>query len=74
MHVSRTTSVREIIEADKRTLPVFEKHGVSVDLECPDAVLDFPIEDCESMCHIDDVDALVRELNELFAQLESVES
>lgn len=46
---------------------VFEKHGVCVEYECPEAILDFPIEDCQDMCHIDDIDALVEDLNKLFA-------
>jgi hypothetical protein len=66
MLVTRETTVCEVIEADKGSLEVFEKHGVSVEYECPEAVLDFPIEDCEDMCHIDDVDALIADLNAFF--------
>jgi hypothetical protein len=66
MLVTRETTVSDVIEADKGCLEVFERHGVSVEYECPEAVLDFPIEDCEDMCRIDDVDALVADLNAFF--------
>lgn len=65
MNICRNTSVREIIETYPLSLEVFEKHGVVVEHECPDAVLDFELEDCESMCHIEDIDALISDLNEL---------
>jgi hypothetical protein len=64
--ITRETTVSEIIEADAGALEVFEKHGVSVEYECPEAILDFPIEDCEDMCHIDNVDALIADLNAFF--------
>ncbi|MBK9143465.1 MAG: hypothetical protein IPM23_13260 [Candidatus Melainabacteria bacterium] len=63
MIVTRNTTVREVIETNRDALAIFEKHGVCVEDECPDAVLDFEIEDCEDMCHIDDIDQLVADLN-----------
>lgn len=67
MQVTLNTSVREVIETNKEALEIFDKHGVCVEYECPDTILDFEIADCESMCHIDDVDALVEELNQFFS-------
>lgn len=66
MNVTRNTTVREVVEHDENVLQIFEKHGVCVEYECPDAVLDFEIEDCEDMCHIDDIDQLVVDLNLFF--------
>lgn len=66
MKVERSTTVREVIELNENVLEIFEKHGVCVEDECPDAILDFEIEDCESMCHIDDIDQLVTDLNLFF--------
>lgn len=66
MQITRNTTVREVIDSDSASLEIFDKHGVCVEHECPDGVLDFQIEDCEDMCHIDDIDELVRDLNEYF--------
>lgn len=66
MIVTRNTTVREVIDSNRDALEIFEKHGVCVEDECPDAVLDFEIEDCEDMCHIDDIDQLVADLNSFF--------
>lgn len=68
MLVTRETTVADVIATDKQALDVFEKHGVCVQYECPEALLDFAIEDCEDMCHIDDVDALVADLNQFFQE------
>ncbi|MGD9679828.1 MAG: hypothetical protein AB7W16_01475 [Candidatus Obscuribacterales bacterium] len=66
MQITRQTSVQDAIHMSEGAAAVFEKHGVCVEYECPEAILDFPIEDCQDMCHIDDIDALVEDLNKLF--------
>lgn len=66
MNVTRNTTVREVVELNENVLQIFERHGVCVEDECPDAVLDFEIEDCEDMCHIDDIEQLVTDLNLFF--------
>ena len=70
MQVTRETTVREVMEKNEKVLEIFDQHGVCVEHECPDGVLDFPIEDCEDMCHIDDIDGLVAELNKFFEEEE----
>lgn len=67
MLITRETTVREVIDKNAEALKIFDKHGVCVEYECPDAILDFEIQLCEDMCHIDDIDQLVAELNEFFA-------
>jgi len=62
MDITPKTTVREILDKRPDALSVFAKHGVEVEAECPDAILDFPLEDCESCCHIDDLNALIQEL------------
>lgn len=66
MQITKDTTVKEVLDARPDALSVFSRHGVEVDLECPETILDFPLADCESVCHIDDVDALVQELNAFF--------
>jgi hypothetical protein len=41
---------------------VFEDHGVDVPLECDESILDTELAICDSMCHIDDLDALMKDL------------
>lgn len=67
MNITRETTVKEVLEARPDALSVFSKYGVEVDVECPEAIMDFPLSDCESICHIDNVDVLIKELNEFFA-------
>lgn len=71
MLVTRETTVREVVDENSETLKIFDRHGVCVESECPDAILDFEIQLCEDMCHIDDIDQLVSDLNELFANTAS---
>ena len=70
MNVSLNTTVREIIENHRDSLEIFEKHGVCVEDECPDGILDFELADCEGMCHIDDINQLVEDLNGFLAAKE----
>ncbi len=39
-----------------------------VPFECDESILDTELEQCESMCHIDDIDALITDLQKLFDQ------
>ncbi len=67
MNITRDTTVKEILDARPDALSVFSRFGVEVESECPEAIMDFPLSDCESVCHIDDVDVLIKELSEFFA-------
>lgn len=67
MQVTPQTIVADLLNEHPGTKDVFEKHGIEVDYEC-DAVLDFALEDCETMCHIDDLDALIADLNAYLAK------
>ena len=66
MIVTTSTSVQEILDARPDALTVFQKHGVDVPSECPDCILDSELELCESMCHIEDLPALVADLQKFF--------
>ena len=75
MIITRKTTVKEILEAAPDAVKVFEKHGVDVPLECDKSVHEcgLHISDgmshipCDSMCHIDNVDALIVDLQKYFA-------
>jgi len=41
---------------------IFEQHGVDVPLECDESILDTELALCDSMCHIDDLDSLMKDL------------
>lgn len=66
MIITRSTTVKEILEARPDALAVFLKHEVDVPLECDESVHDCELDICESMCHIADVDALIIDLQALF--------
>ena len=62
MQVTAETTVKSILDQYPEAVKVFEKHGVYVPLECDESVLDTELAICDSMCHIDDLDALMRDL------------
>lgn len=66
MIITRNTTVKEIMKARPDALQVFLKHEVDVPLECDESIQDCNLELCDSMCHIDDVDALIRDLQKFF--------
>ncbi|MGE5589932.1 MAG: disulfide oxidoreductase [Bacillota bacterium] len=65
MLITRGTTVEEALAAHPGAADVFESHGCCVADECPEDVLGQAIEDAEYLCHLDDLDALVRDLNAL---------
>jgi hypothetical protein len=67
MIITRNTTVKEIMEARPDAASVFLKHGVDVPLECDESIQDCELELCDSMCHIDDIDALISDLEKFFA-------
>lgn len=66
MNITDNTTVREILAARPDALEVFLKHGVDVPLECDESVHDCELSICDSMCHIEDIDALIRDLQAFF--------
>lgn len=64
MEITMDTLVNEILEAYPAVEAVFEKHGVHVSLECR-GVMDNPLELCDTLCSIDDIDGLLADLQEL---------
>lgn len=68
MIITRSTTVKEIMQANPEVAQVFLKHGVDVPLECDESIQDCELELCDSMCHIDDVDALIRDLQKFFQE------
>jgi hypothetical protein len=66
MIITRETTVKEIMQARPDAAQVFLQHGVDVPLECDESIQDCNLELCDSMCHIDDVDALIRDLQKFF--------
>ncbi len=68
MNITRSTTVKEIMQANPEVAQVFLKHGVDVPLECDESIQDCELELCDSMCHIDDIDALIRDLQKFFQE------
>jgi hypothetical protein len=62
MIITQDTTVKNILDAYPDAVAVFEKHGVSVPTECDESILDTELAICDSMCHIDDLDQLMRDL------------
>jgi len=65
MLITQETTVKNILDAYPEAVKVFEKHGVDVPLECDECILDTELAICDSMCHIDDLDELMRDLQVL---------
>ncbi len=66
MLITKNTTVRDVLTARPDAVKVFEKHGVDVPAECDESVWDTELEVCESMCHIEDLDGLIADLQKLF--------
>ena len=66
MNITRSTTVKEILAARPDAIEVFLQHGVDVPLECDESIHECELELCDSMCHIDDIDALIRDLQNFF--------
>lgn len=66
MMITGNTTVKEIMEARPEAAKVFLRHGVDVPLECDQSIQDCELQLCDSMCHIDDVDALIQDLQKFF--------
>lgn len=62
MTITRESTVQEILSACPDAREVFLQHGVEIDLECQEEVWDNTLDVCEVMCHLDDVDALIHNL------------
>ena len=62
MDITQETTVKSILDTYPDAVAVFEKHGVSVPTECDESILDTELGICDSMCHIDDLDQLMRDL------------
>lgn len=66
MTIDQNTTVKDILEARPDAVKVFEKHGVDVPLECDESIQGCALMLCDSMCHLDDVGALIKDLQKLF--------
>lgn len=66
MLITRQTTVQDILNARPDAVQVFLQHGVDVPCECDESILDTELELCDSMCHIDDLNALITDLQKLF--------
>lgn len=62
MLVTTNTTVKSILDQYPEAVKVFEQHGVQVLLECDESVLDTELAICDSMCHIDDLNGLMKDL------------
>jgi hypothetical protein len=66
MNITRSTTVKEVLAARPDAIEVFLQHGVDVPLECDESIHECELELCGSMCHIDDIDGLIRDLQNFF--------
>ena len=70
MQITVETTVKSILDQYPDAVKVFEQHGVDVPLECDESILDTELAICDSMCHIDDIDALIHDLQK-FIEIKS---
>jgi hypothetical protein len=50
------------LDAHPDAVEIFLQHGVDVPSECDESILDTELAICDSMCHVDDLDGLMRDL------------
>ncbi len=62
MVITEETTVKSILDSYPDAEKVFEIHGVNVPSQCDESILDTELGICDSMCHIDDLPALMRDL------------
>jgi hypothetical protein len=62
MQITQQTTVKSILDAYPDAVQVFLKHGVDVPTECDESILDTELSICDSMCHVDNLDALISDL------------
>jgi hypothetical protein len=74
MKITRSTTVKEIMTECPQAAEVFMKHGVDVPLECDESIQDCDLQLCDSMCHLDDIDSLIEDLQKFFDEREVVEA
>jgi len=74
MQISTDTTVKSILDAYPDAVQIFLQHGVDVPSECDESILDTELAICDSMCHVDDLDGLIRDLQKFVDAKESVKS
>ncbi len=62
MIITEETTVKTILDTYPDAVKVFEQHGVDVPSQCDESILDTELSICDSMCHVDDLSALIRDL------------
>jgi hypothetical protein len=62
MQITQETTVKSILDAHPDALAVFLKHGVDVPSQCDESILDTELSMCDSMCHVDNLDGLIVDL------------
>ena len=62
MVITEETTVKSILDIYPDAVKVFEEHGVDVPAQCDESILDTELGICDSMCHVDDLPALIRDL------------
>lgn len=65
MQITEDTTVKAILDKYPAAVKVFLEHGVDVPCECDESILDTELAICDSMCHIDDLDKLMKDLQKL---------
>jgi hypothetical protein len=64
VQITENTTVKSILEAYPDAVQVFQQHGVDVPSECDESILDTELAICDSMCHVDNLDILMRDLQQ----------
>jgi hypothetical protein len=64
VQITENTTVKSILEAYPDAVQVFQQHGVDVPSECDESILDTELAICDSMCHVDNLDNLMRDLQQ----------
>ena len=71
MQITTESTVRSILDTYPGAVEIFLQHGVDVPSQCDDSILDVELSLCDSMCHVDDLDGLIRDLQKFIDKKDS---
>lgn len=60
--ITEETQMQDVLAQVPGARAILSRHGCDVDDECPVLIQDMPLYECEFVCHLDDLPAVIRDL------------
>lgn len=65
MEITLQTVIWDILQEMPEARDLFQGHGCDMDAECTDSALENTLDEAVGVCHLDDIDGLILELQAL---------